>query len=66
MTKQELHIKVALFQRELADLNRIKVRCNTCEHFTERIKRCDKHQACPPDEVISAGCDDWVYDPIPF
>ncbi len=66
MTKQELKIKIALFSRELNDLNRIQIRCNTCEHFLDRIKRCEKHQACPPDEVINAGCDDWVYDLIPF
>ena len=46
-------------------LESIKINCGTCKHG-ERAGYCTKFQASPPDDVKSAGCDEYEYDEIPF
>jgi hypothetical protein len=65
MTRTELQAKIELFGRELRALQAIPVRCTSCQHCT-RDRWCDKFKAAPPDDVRAIGCEDWVYDEIPF
>lgn len=46
----------------------IKVECESCEFFAglTRARLCQKWGATPPPEVIPVGCEEWVYDLIPF
>ena len=65
MNRIELKTKIELFRRELKLLESIKVGCLSCEHGT-RKGWCDKFEAAPPSDVIDVGCDEYVYDEIPF
>lgn len=65
MNKSELAAKVELFRRELRQLEAIKPGCRTCEFCTTE-GWCNKFSASPPPEVKEAGCEEWVYDGIPF
>ena len=65
MNRTELHAKIELFGRELKALQAIPVRCGSCLHCT-RDMWCDKFKAAPPEEVRTAGCDEWTWDGIPF
>lgn len=64
MTKTELQIRLELHRRELCELERIRVGCQTCEHF--RALECLKFQCAPPPDVVQQGCDEWCHDGIPF
>jgi hypothetical protein len=68
MTRTELGIRIDLHQRELKFLESIPVGCSTCKNYStaDRAPRCEKFNAHPPPEVIRDGCDEWVYDEIPF
>lgn len=50
-------------QVRLLEMN--KPSCGSCQHFSMH-NVCKKFDAKPPDEVIQSGCDDWVFDEIPF
>lgn len=65
MTRIEIQAKIDVFRRELKHLESIKICCNTCEHFAH-APVCSKYQSPVPKEVQSVGCDDFVYDQIPF
>lgn len=65
MNRIELNTKIELFHRELRTLEAIKPNCNTC-NFGSRSNWCDKFQAVPPADVTPVGCDDWLFDQIPF
>lgn len=64
MTKTELRIRIELHQRELRTLERIKVGCRSCEHYA--MPECVKFQSSPPPDIVQQGCDEWIYDHIPF
>ena len=68
MNRAELQIKRDLFRRELKDLEAITVECFTCQHYSTQTGRqiCVKFNVTPPNDVIKAGCDEWIHDPIPF
>lgn len=64
MTRTELQIRLELHQRELRALERIKVGCRSCEHYS--MPECLKFQQNPPPDIVQQGCDEWTYDHIPF
>lgn len=64
MNKQELQLKIELFRRELQDLESISVSCHTCESYS--MPECLRYESSPPPDVVKQGCDEWVYDAIPF
>lgn len=65
MTRIEIQTKIELFRRELRTLEAIKICCHSCEHFVHSPV-CSKYQAPVPQDVQAVGCDDFVYDQIPF
>ena len=65
MTKTELQIRIEMHRRELNGLERIRVGCSSCEHYSN-AGWCGKFEASPPPDVVEQGCDDWTYDFIPF
>lgn len=40
-------------------------KCENCEHHN-RISICSLFDEVPPAEIQAAGCDEWVYDGVPF
>lgn len=57
MNKSEVNIKRQVLQKALNELP--VVWCST-------LKLCKPANETPPGEVVSNGCDDWVWDSIPF
>ena len=49
----------------LAELERADQGCGGCLHLGEGM-HCKKWDAVPPVEFRATGCEDWVYDEIPF
>jgi hypothetical protein len=58
-------MRVTAVRNWLRDLERIEVKCRTCQHFGDG-KTCNRFDAIPPAEVQAAGCEEWVYDEVPF
>lgn len=65
MNRIELQTKISLFKRELKHLESIPVHCNSCQ-YGANAGHCSKFGARPPADVQVVGCDEWVYDGIPF
>jgi len=67
MTRTELTAKRAQLRRQLDDLERVRMACNTCTHLTGH-RVCDLFDAEPPAEAITTdiGCEAWTYDNVPF
>lgn len=67
MTRTELTAKRASLRRQLDDLERVRMACNTCTHLTEH-RVCDLFDAEPPAEALTTdiGCESWTYDNVPF
>lgn len=65
MTRIEIQAKIEVFRRELRTLEAIKISCGTCEHGANG-GWCQRFQAAPPEDVQAVGCDDYVYDCVPF
>lgn len=67
MTRTELTAKRAQLRRQLDDLERVRMTCESCIHLTER-RVCSMFDAEPPAEAITTdiGCESWVHDEIPF
>ena len=69
MNKIELTTMASLHEREARRLRSIElscVNCNNCEHFKNRGGLCGMYDAAPPPEVLSVGCDQWLYNEVPF
>lgn len=49
----------------LSTLDRVKVRCESCQNFQQR-GQCALAESAVPKEVQAVGCDEWVWDEIPF
>lgn len=67
MTRTELTAKRAQLRRQLDDLERVRMTCESCIHLTER-RVCSMFDAEPPAEAITTdiGCEFWTYDNVPF
>lgn len=67
MTRTELTAKRAQLRRQLDDLERVRMSCNTCIHLTEH-QVCAHFGAAPPSDAIKSdiGCETWQFDNIPF
>lgn len=50
---------------ELDRLERHAPACTTCLYL-DAAKSCLKFEARPPAEFLSVGCEQWVYDEVPF
>ena len=53
-------------------LDAIQFRCDTCAHWI-RIQgsqpvqmTCNRWQRTPPADFQKVGCDEWIYDDVPF
>ena len=70
VNRAELALSISIFQGLLNDVLRIQERdlnCRGCVHSDKSTPaKCEKFQMVPPPEVQAAGCDDWVWDEIPF
>lgn len=67
MGRIELRAKIELFEAELKGLRRIDTGCGGCIHSEHRKDgTCTKWNQVVPQEHRAAGCDEWVYDEIPF
>lgn len=67
MTRTELTTRRASLRRQLDDLERVRMACNTCAHLTQH-RVCSLFDAEPPTEAITTdiGCDAWTWDEVPF
>lgn len=67
MTREQLTNQRAILRRQLDDLERVRMTCESCIHLTER-RVCSLFDAEPPAEAITTdiGCESWTYDEIPF
>ena len=66
MTPAEIEVKISIAQKE-ADYWRGILwdkRCGNCEQFTGR--ECSKYKAMPPGGAKEPGCEEGVWDDIPF
>lgn len=62
MNKIQIEMKRAMLEKELNQLPVVK--CGSCESFKDGW--CSKFEANPPHEVVSVGCEEWIWDGIPF
>lgn len=44
----------------------IKTNCESCSYFKDSIGFCGKYEDMVPADVVAKGCDEWLYDDIPF
>jgi translation initiation factor 2B subunit (eIF-2B alpha/beta/delta family) len=53
-------------QKQINDLESIRINCASCENLQSRV--CKKFQAVPPDDWMrkKADCAEWIWDTIPF
>ena len=65
MNKQQIQMKIDMLERELKITKSIPINCNSCEHFVH-APVCSKYKSPVPKDVQAVGCDDFVYDQIPF
>jgi len=70
VTKITLPAMIALHENELRQYQRVisnEVNCRGCRHSDKGTPaKCRKWNMIAPEDVQKAGCDDWVYDDIPF
>ena len=54
-------------QKQLSELEYIKINCLTCENL-QRRSFCKKFEATPPDDWLykKVDCEHWTWDTIPF
>jgi hypothetical protein len=66
MRPAEIEVKISIAQKEADHWRNVltKKSCKDCEHYS--MPECMKHNAKPPPDVVATGCDDWIYDCIPF
>lgn len=64
MNRAQLAAKLELFKSEVLALEQIKPTCTICI-FGQQPLKCDKWGNVPK-EVWAKGCDDWLWDEIPF
>lgn len=65
MNRNDLTDRIAYAERDIAFLKQIKTNCTTCEHYNAS-GFCKLHQGKPPAEFVAIGCDDWLFDDVPF
>jgi hypothetical protein len=65
MNKAQIQMKIEMLEAELNYLKGIKIKCQSCEHFAH-APMCSHWQAPVPAETQAIGCDEWIYDAIPF
>ena len=66
MRPAEIQVKINVLQREMDFWRGVLAdkRCGNCTEYVQGI--CHKYQAMPPAGDKEPGCDEWVYDMIPF
>lgn len=62
MNKLQISLKREMLEKELRQLP--NVACINCQEF--KSGWCNKYQANPPEDVVKEGCDEWLWDEIPF
>lgn len=65
MNRTEFQDRISYCRRELEWLQGIPMNCTTCEHKELGKTWCKKYGAIP-DEFVQIGCDEWVFDEVPF
>lgn len=65
ITKLKREILIQFHRRELQALEGETPSCNNCIKLTG-AGICTHWKAAPPPEVKAEGCDEWLYDEIPF
>ena len=68
MNRIDLTVQRDATRAWLKKLDDIRVGCDSCEYAAVHAQQmlCRKFDAVPPPEVRQAGCDEWVYDQVPF
>lgn len=64
MTRTQLSHAISVHEREVQWLKKIDTGCGGCNYLVGG--HCNLWDAPPPSEVIPVGCEQWVYDEIPF
>lgn len=57
---------IEFHSQELYRLKSMSTNCIGCTSFNKTTGFCNKWKATVPDQAQIKGCDDWVYDDIPF
>lgn len=66
VNKPILQQVITFHRARLRHYEEIEVSCTSCVHFVQIDQRCKKFEAAVPEEIVVKGCDEWVYDDIPF
>ena len=67
MNRHDMQILIAEYRKHIKELEEIKTGCKTCQEFDHNTasicKLCDE---IVPAEVITVGCEAWIFDEVPF
>ena len=64
-TKVDLIKRISELQSEITFLQSINTGCRGCMHFGQGGCRLADGQT-PPADVLEKGCNEWVWDEVPF
>lgn len=66
MSPAEIQVKINVARREMEFWQGVLAdkRCGNCEHYD--FGMCTKYDAAPPEADKQPGCDEWVWEQIPF
>lgn len=65
MNRAEFQERVNYCKRELDFLMAVEAGCNRCAKFSSSSKKCADFGEVPAD-FIAIGCDNWIFDDVPF
>lgn len=63
MNKTEISVRIHILQQELTFYKGIRG-CSMCDNW--KNSKCSLYNSVPPDDVRVDGCDQFVWDSIPF
>jgi len=66
MTRTEHKDEIISLRQQLSHLESIGPRCKSCEHFVAAKGHCKRWNSPVPGDVQATGCEEWLYDNIPF
>lgn len=64
MDKKEYAYRLDIATREIQLLESCRPSCKSCDHW--RAVVCGVYQEAPPPHIQEEGCDNWVWNDIPF
>ena len=67
MNKKDVQMLIAEYRKHIKELEEIKTGCKTCQKFNhDTTSICKLYDEVVPPEIITVGCEEWIFDEIPF